>query len=308
MRLTVAHLNHGLRGADADADAAFVADLARGWGLPCAVERIDVAALARQNRLSAEEAARQARYAFLARTALAGGASRIAVAHHADDQAETVLMHFLRGSGVAGLRGMLPATSLPAEALAAGDATGLCLIRPLLGIARAEIEAHCAQHGLSWRTDASNADTRHHRNRLRHELLPILRQYNPRIDEVLARTADVMAGEVEMLESLAEESLRRIRLDAPAGVVAFEREGWLSYGRGLRRAVIRQAVRDARPDLRNIGFEHVDRAVEVAAGGESGDAATIAGGLAARRGPCRAADRSRVRAARPARRRDRAPA
>ena len=110
--LHVAHLHHGLRGAEADADAAFVAELADCWGLPCTVGRADVAALAREAGLSLEEAARQARYRFLAEVAEAGGASTLAVGHNADDQAETVLMHFLRGSGAAGLRGMLPRTPL----------------------------------------------------------------------------------------------------------------------------------------------------------------------------------------------------
>ncbi len=104
--LHVAHLNHGLRGDEADADAAFVAELCDCWGLPCTVGRADVAALAEEAGLSLEEAARQARYRFLAGVAEAGGAGTIAVGHNADDQAETVLMHFLRGSGVAGLRGM----------------------------------------------------------------------------------------------------------------------------------------------------------------------------------------------------------
>ncbi len=112
LRLHVAHLNHGLRGADADADADFVAQFAAGLGVPCTGGRADVAALAREAGLSLEEAARQARYRFLAEVAADADADTIAVGHNADDQAETVLMHFLRGSGVAGLRGMLPKTQL----------------------------------------------------------------------------------------------------------------------------------------------------------------------------------------------------
>ena len=106
--LHVAHLNHQLRGADADADAQFVSDLAAQWQLPCSIGTRDVAALAREAKLSIEEAARQARYAFLAEVAAAKDSRIIAVAHNADDQAESVLMHFLRGSGTSGLRGMLP--------------------------------------------------------------------------------------------------------------------------------------------------------------------------------------------------------
>lgn len=280
LRLTVAHLNHGLRGADADADAEFVAALAAGWGLDCIVERADVPALAQRERLSIEEAARHARYAFLGRVAAERGASRIAVAHHADDQAETVLMHFLRGSGVAGLRGMLPAS--PLTTYQSANAANLCLIRPLLAATRAEIEAYCAENGLAWRADASNSDTRFYRNRLRHELLPILAQYNPRISETLARTADVMAADYDLLDSTAEESLRLIRYETIPGVIAFARESWLFYPIGIQRAVIRYAIRLIRPDLRNVGLEHIERAVEVGLYGASGDSATLVGGLALR--------------------------
>ena len=112
LRLHVAHLHHGLRGYDADADAEFVRALAAGWQLPCTVEYADVPTLACEHRLAVEEAARRARYTFLARVAGAVGAQTIAVGHNADDQAETVLMHYLRGSGLAGLRGMLPVISL----------------------------------------------------------------------------------------------------------------------------------------------------------------------------------------------------
>lgn len=282
LRLTVAHLHHGLRGADADADALFVAELARSWELPCVVEQINVAALARENRLSVEEAARQARYAFLARVAAGQSAGRIAVAHHADDQAETVLMHFLRGSGVAGLRGMLPLMPLSDYRGLASESAGEdapCLIRPLLGITRAEIEAYCAENGLVWRTDASNADTRHYRNRLRHELLPILREYNPRIDEVLTRTAEVMAGDAEVLETLAEDEFAELAILSLPDVVAFEQERLSQLPIGLQRSLIRMAVHQLRQNLRDIGLARVERAVEVARFGADGDAATIAAGL-----------------------------
>ena len=194
--LHVAHLHHGLRGAEADADAAFVAELADCWGLPCTVGRIDVAALAREAGLSLEEAARQARYRFLAEVAEAGGASTLSVGHNADDQAETVLMHFLRGSGAAGLRGMLPRTPLddyrlfPAEDGDLGDSLSLSgprvavsprlhLVRPLLAIPRTDIESYCAEYRLAPRFDRSNEDTTFFRNRLRHELLPILAAVAP---------------------------------------------------------------------------------------------------------------------------------
>ena len=139
LQLHVAHLHHGARGEEADADAAFVADLAREWGLPATLAREDVPAITRQHKLAFEEAARRVRYAFLAHVAGRVGATKVAVGHNADDQAETVLMHFLRGAGLAGLRGMRPATPLSEYRLL--PQTGRfslpdrlpVLIRPLLG-------------------------------------------------------------------------------------------------------------------------------------------------------------------------------
>jgi tRNA(Ile)-lysidine synthase len=164
LTLHVAHLNHGLRGAAGEADAQAVAERAADWALPCTIGRADVPALAVESRTSLEEAAREARYAFLQAVARDRGARTIAVGHNADDQAETVLMHFLRGSGLAGLRGMLPRTALGER----------FLVRPLLDMPRSRIEAYCAASNLQPSRDLSNADTTIYRNRLRHELLPLL--------------------------------------------------------------------------------------------------------------------------------------
>jgi len=184
--LHVTHLEHGIRGEESEADAQFVAGLAHRWGLPVTVEHADVPRLAEEEGLAPEEAARRARYGFLARVAGQIGASRIAVGHNADDQVETVLMHFLRGSGLAGLRGMLPLSPLGELRLGAALrdsplAGELRLIRPLLEVARPAIEAYCRSRGLQPRFDRSNLDTTYYRNRLRHELLPMLEGYNPNI-------------------------------------------------------------------------------------------------------------------------------
>lgn len=285
-RLHVAHLNHGLRGAEAAADAEFVRELAAAWGIPATIGRADVPGYATEHRLAPEEAARQVRYAFLAATARETGASHIAVAHHADDQAETVLMHFLRGSGVAGLRGMLPIMPLTdyraMSARAAVEARDLLLVRPLLAETRAEIEAYCAAHGLTPRTDSSNADTRLYRNRLRHELLPLLRTYNPHIAQVLARTAEVLAGDYEVLAEAGEAVMPNILAaeGSPPDALAFRLGAWRGLPIGLQRATIRHAIMQLRRTLRNINWEHVEHAVRVGREGETGDVATIAAGLA----------------------------
>jgi tRNA(Ile)-lysidine synthase len=163
LSLRVAHLNHGLRGAMADEDASFVASLAASWGLPCTVGQMDVRSTAAGRSL--EEAARQARYRFLAEVAGAA-AGTIAVGHNADDQAETVLMHFLRGTGVAGLRGMLPRTALADYRLGIPAKGQLWLVRPLLGVPRRDIEVYCAKNELEPRFDRSNEDLTFFRNRL----------------------------------------------------------------------------------------------------------------------------------------------
>jgi tRNA(Ile)-lysidine synthase len=281
LHLIVAHLHHGLRGADADADARFVAETALAFGLPLVAGQADVPALARERRLSPEEAARQARYAFLADTAARTGAQTVAVGHHADDQAETVLMHLLRGSGVSGLRGMLPRTPLTdyrlpgVQGLEAG-----WVVRPLLALWRAEIVAYCAAHGLTPRYDMSNEDATFFRNRLRHELLPLLEEYNSNIREVLVHTGEAMAGDAEVLRAQLDgvwsETVRR----SAAGEVCFDLSRWRDLPIGLQRGTVREAIRRLRRDLRNVGWQHVERAVWLARGGRAGQSATLVGGLA----------------------------
>ncbi len=287
VRLHVAHLNHRLRGAEADADAASVAMLAADWDLPCTVGRVDVAALAAAPGVSLEEAARHARYRFLAGVAAEAGATVIAVGHNADDQAETVLMHFLRGSGVAGLRGMLPRIPLGDYRLGGQapsplrvSASPCLLVRPLLNIPRAEIEAYCAQHGLAPRFDRSNEDTTFYRNRLRHELLPLLETYNPNIRAILAHTAEVLTGDYEVLRQQTAAAWAAVALPAGPAEVRFDLARWRDLPLGLQRATVREAAARLRWSLRDIGWEHVETAVQLARRGVTGQEATLPSGLA----------------------------
>ncbi len=288
LQLTVAHLHHGLRGVDADADERFVADAARELGLPYIEGRADVRALAAREGWSLEEAARLARYAFLRDTAREAGACVIAVGHNADDQAETVLMHFLRGSGVDGLRGMLPRTPLADYRLISGEAeeaselsdTPLWLVRPLLQTDRDRIAGYCAAHGLQPRYDQSNEDTSFYRNRLRHELIPILKNYNPAIQEVLAHTAEALAGDAETLQGQTAQAWDAVALPGGPDEIIFDLESWRAASIGLQRALLREAVYRLRRSLRDLGWEHVERAVWLAREGETGQAATLTGGLA----------------------------
>jgi tRNA(Ile)-lysidine synthase len=285
IRLHVAHLDHGIRGSEARADALMVQELASEWGLPCTVERVDVPALAAKPGISVEEASRQCRYAFLARVARRLGAGVIAVGHNADDQAETVLMHWLRGAGLAGLRGMLPSTPLttlrlsllPVEERPA--MSGLRLIRPLLQVTRAHIEAYCRAHGLHPREDLSNLDTTYFRNRLRHDLLPCLETYNPQIRDVLCRSAAAIADDHALLRTALEESWPRIVVSESETAVQFDLQAWRALPRSLQRATLREAVHRLRLSLRNINFEHIENAMWLAVEKPTGAQATLPQGL-----------------------------
>ena len=282
----VAHMEHGIRGEESEADARFVSHLTQSWGLPIAIEHADVPRLAEEEGLAIEEAARRARYGFLARVAIEVGASRIAVGHNGDDQVETVLMHLLRGSGLAGLRGMLPLS--PLGELRLGDAlrdnpmaAELRLIRPLLEIPRSAIEAYCGSHGLEPRFDRSNLDTTYYRNRLRHELLPILETYNPNIREVLSRTAQVVSADYELLRRDLEKAWDRILCAELEGqvlsgrAIQFDLASWRALPLSLRRSTLREAIHRLRRSLRNINWVHVENARRVAERGETGAQATL---------------------------------
>ncbi len=291
LRLHVAHLHHGARGAEADADAEFVAALATEWGLPATVERQDVPALARAHQLAFEETARRVRYTFLARVAEEIGASKIAVGHNADDQAETVLMHFLRGAGPTGLRGMLPITfttdyrlldpllQSPASSIQY-PVSSIQLIRPLLEVTRPEVERYCADQGLTPRFDRSNLDTTYFRNRLRHELLPLLETYNPNVRARLCHTSAVIAADYELLIQLREQAWGKVVREERKSAILFDRAAWQALPVALQRATLRQAAYRLRRNLRDMDFVHVENARQVGLRGETGAQATLPMGLA----------------------------
>lgn len=268
--LIVAHLDHGLR-TESGRDAEFVAQTANAWGVAFATERVDVAALAQTDNLSIEEAGRKARYDFFARLG-----NCVAVAHHADDQAETVLMHFLRGSGIAGLRGMLPIGRR--SSVVGGQ---LIVIRPLLAVSRTEIESYIAQHNLPFVTDPTNTDPKYFRNRLRHELIPLLESYNPNIRAVLNRTATVMAGDYDLLRDLVDktwaETVTASNLQSSQFSFSLSRFRSLPYA--LQHALLRQAIQRLDPELRNLDFTPLDNALHWSANAQSGHTADLLGGL-----------------------------
>jgi tRNA(Ile)-lysidine synthase len=252
-RVIVAHFNHQLR-PEAELEAASVSELARRLGLPFVSDCADVRSYAREQSLSLEEAARMLRYRFLFATAHQEAAQAVAVGHTADDQVETVLMHFLRGAGLPGLKGMEYRTILPVfDPL-------IPLVRPLLSLWRWDTEAYCLEHGLQPHFDASNANTAYFRNRLRHALIPELEKYNPRFKESLLRTAQALQSDHAVLQNVLEVAWKDVVVEKRGAWVAFDRSGLTKLGRGLRRNILRRAAEGLQPDNRDFGFEALERA------------------------------------------------
>ncbi len=275
MILHIAHLNHMLRGADAEADAAFVAGLAREWHIPVTIETRDVASLAEERRMSIEEAARGARYAFLAQVAHQMDAHIIAVAHHADDQVETVLMRLLRGTGLMGLRGMqytIDVTDSNFEYRIPGYA--LKIVRPLLDVARVEIEAYCKSHYLAARVDQTNFDTTIFRNRLRQEALPYLETFNPNLRQVLWRTAQGATDDYDYIQHQVSEAYSKVAYENE-GAIIFDRALFMELHPALQRGVLREAIVQMRNSLRDIDWSHIENARRIALDKEVGAEATL---------------------------------
>src|SRR5919108_3943031 len=211
----VAHFNHKLR-PDADADANIVEQTAARLNLASVIESGDVRAYADQEKLSIEEAARTMRYRFLMAQARRFQAQAVAVGHTADDQVETVLMHFIRGAGLVGLKGMSYRTLIHAFD------PEIPIVRPLLDTWREATVVYCAANGFRPRHDPSNASVDFFRNRLRHLLIPTLESYNPRFREVIWRTSRSLAADFEILSEVLDEAWKRCVVEETAEFVAFD--------------------------------------------------------------------------------------
>lgn len=252
LSLTVGHLNHQLRGDASDADAEWVRLLCERLQVPV---EIDVAANLPQNR-GIEEAARDARHSFLDRTALTLNIEVIATAHTADDQAETVLHHIFRGTGLSGLRG-IPETRLTPSARR--------LVRPMLTIRRELIERYLAEQGQDFRTDATNADTSLTRNWLRHKLLPDLRsQFGSQVDLSLNRLAEQAADVEQTLNILAERLLDQAVLDCQANSVRLSTRVFADQPLHLLRESFRLLWQRQQWPLQSMGFREWNRLADVA--------------------------------------------
>ena len=251
LRLVAAHLNHCLRGAESDLDEEFCRSLAKRYKIPFESRRIDVRAMAGQSSLNLEDAGRRARIAFFDELRTAWQASAVVLAHHADDQAETVLMRLLRGSGMPGLAGI-------------SYRNDRGYVRPLLNVTRVEIETHLTERGLVWREDGSNTDRSFLRNRIRHELLPLLEQYNPSVRSCLATTASLLSAENKLLDDQAAQAAEQIcPVSTQGGTCSIKLLG--AQPLALQRRIIRLMLSRLHGNLEQFNYQHIEAIVRLAA-------------------------------------------
>ncbi len=269
--LSVVHFNHRIRGSDADADEAFVRDLARNFDLEFHCDSADTPAYAAEHKLSLEAAGRKLRYGFFDRLTADRTVFRVATAHTRDDQAETVLMRFLRGAGTKGMAGIYPGLSGWISGASADEKpaipSGLRIIRPLLEFTRAELRTYLQNVGQSWREDASNLDVNFARNRLRHEIMPVLRQLNPNLDQVLSETAEIARDEESWWKAQTNNAINAVWVpapDLPPGAprpLKIRVDSLLALPVALQRRVVRTVFPETPLD-----FSHVEAVLALAAG------------------------------------------
>ncbi|MDF1591522.1 MAG: tRNA lysidine(34) synthetase TilS [Desulfobacterales bacterium] len=253
--LGVAHLNHCLRKKASDQDAAFVESLAKKLDLPCYIQKTDIRAYQHRHKLSLEEAARQVRYTFYKSVAGAHRFGKVALGHHSDDNAELVLMYLFRGSGALGLGGIPPVR----------DAA---IVRPFIEVGRSEIMEFLDQNGLEYVCDRSNQDVRFLRNRVRQELIPLLKkEYNPKIVDSLNRVSAILRSEDEWLEALVAPLYDQVIAAAQEHKITLSA---LKLGRlpsAAVRRIVRRAIAAIKGDLRRISFRHIHAIRQLTASG-----------------------------------------
>jgi tRNA(Ile)-lysidine synthase len=266
LKIRAAHLDHGLR-KNSRGDLRFVLALARELGIPAVTGRASVGALARRHRISVEEAGRLARYGFFRQAAKKLGAQKVAVGHNRDDQAETVLMRLLRGSSGSGLSGISPKRPLVDGSGKTGPGKPAWVIRPLLERSRAEIESFLRLRGQGARKDPTNADTSFMRNRIRHELLPLLEKgFNPRVRAVLARAAQALAEDDAYLEDASASMFNRMAVRrgraVSLGVARLSR-----IPLPLRRRVLLSAAVAGGAEQKRLTQPHLDALIRLVSAG-----------------------------------------
>jgi|Deesub1362B_J571_1020462.scaffolds.fasta_scaffold00082_82 tRNA(Ile)-lysidine synthase len=246
--LMALYVDHGLRPEETAKEIEFCKEVCKGLGVEFFIKSVDTRGYAEEHSLSIQEAARRLRYWMFEQTALEAEADRIATGHNADDQAETVVMRLLRGSGMKGLGAIPPVRGK--------------VIRPLLEVQRQEIEQYLTARGIQWLTDSSNLSDKYLRNRIRKELMPVLKRFNPKIVETLCRTAALLREENEYIEARVNSALMKLisrRTDKKV-------ELFLAPLENMERVILRRALRraiDETKGLRGIGFEHIEEIIDM---------------------------------------------
>jgi tRNA(Ile)-lysidine synthetase-like protein len=260
-RLAVGHVDHRLRPESAE-DAEYVRQAASKLGVACTIDSVSVSALAQSERIGIEEAARIGRYRSLARFASSLGTDTVLTGHTRDDSVETIVLNLLRGTGARGLGGIGEAEWLPASSFdpTSDGPAGVRVIRPLLQVDRADTTAYCEARGIRYLTDATNADPRFARNRIRAHLLPVLRTYNPAIDRALVRMAKGLADEDRWLDEVAIGRWAEARVD-PGMDGALSLANWRQVPLPLQRRIVRLIAESH--GLKDLGFDAVERALQV---------------------------------------------
>jgi tRNA(Ile)-lysidine synthase len=258
LELHVAHLNHQLRGAESDSDAGYVSDLARRLDVPATIECRDVAAYRDQKGVSLEEAAREVRYSFLAEVASVIGTSKVVVGHTRDDHVETIVLHLLRGAGTTGLCGLQPRSVLPY-----GENSGqLEVVRPLLELTRQETLDYCQRYNLAPRSDSSNVSPSFLRNRVRLELLPVLKSYNLGIDKALLRLADIAGDDISFIEGKASLLWKKLASEED-DIIYLDRSQMVTSPRAMQRQIFRRAIKQLRGNLKDVEADHIEAMMDL---------------------------------------------
>ena len=255
LKLRVAHLNHCLRQDDSDKDAEFVASLADRFDIPFYMHKADVRDYQLENKLSLEEAARRVRYTFLNKAAEKNRCNKIALGHHFDDNAELVLMNLFRGSGPLGMSGIPPVRN--------GK-----IIRPLIQSTRSEIIVFLDQNGIRYISDVSNRDKRFLRNRIRHDLIPLLKtSYNPKISQSLNRLASIISAEEEWIEDLIHPLFEKAAIDIQDAQISLSVSFLNQIHMAAKRRIIRRAISKIKGNVKRIELTHIDSAIDLVESG-----------------------------------------
>ena len=250
LSIYIAHLNHMLRGKESDEDANFVKNLAQELDLPCEVKSCNLTEIARKKQLTLEEAARGYRYMFYLKTAQKFGANKIALGHNADDQVETVLMRFLRGSGLEGLMGIPPVRDE--------------IIRPLIECTREEIEEYCQEHKIEYRIDSTNKETIYFRNKIRLELLPLLsHEYNKNIKDIILHLQSIISEVSAYLQQKTELLFREITKVEGQERIIVDLKKFNPLHPALKRRIIRKSIEVVKGNLYSISFTHNDEILKL---------------------------------------------